>query len=146
MLHSSLVLMIDNSYGIIPLRKDGAGNWEVLIIQHRTGGWWGFPKGHAEGNETLLQAAIRELAEETTLAIVTLLVDEPLTESYHYMRGEISMEKKVTYFIATVSGEVNIQEEELLASKWIPLKDAPLHITYPESRSLCHKVMSLLAT
>lgn len=41
---------------------------QVLLVQRKTqpnAGWWGFPGGHVELGETALQAASRELQEET---------------------------------------------------------------------------------
>ena len=41
---------------------------EVLLIQRKTApnaGWWGFPGGHVELGETAMEAARRELLEET---------------------------------------------------------------------------------
>ncbi|MFC3570626.1 NUDIX hydrolase [Paracoccus simplex] len=48
---------------------DGSGDMtRVLLVQRRNppdAGLWGFPGGHVEPGETALQAAARELAEET---------------------------------------------------------------------------------
>ena len=46
---------------------------EVLLIQRKTApnaGWWGFPGGHVELGETAMEAARRELLEETGVAVV----------------------------------------------------------------------------
>ena len=43
-------------------------NKKVLLIQ-QTDGFWGFPKGHVEQNETEEQTTIREVKEETNLDI-----------------------------------------------------------------------------
>lgn len=38
---------------------------KVLIVHETTSGFWGFPKGGKRRNETMIDAAIRELKEET---------------------------------------------------------------------------------
>ena len=42
---------------------------EVLLIRHRFGGHWSFPKGHVEEGENEFQTALREVKEETNLSI-----------------------------------------------------------------------------
>lgn len=44
------------------------GRDSVILVQRRnppSAGWWGFPGGHVEWGETALEAAARELHEET---------------------------------------------------------------------------------
>lgn len=38
---------------------------EVLLIKHKASGWWQFPGGHVDADETPAEAAIREVYEET---------------------------------------------------------------------------------
>ena len=67
----------DQSFGVVPVRDDAkTGEQEFLLVQHQAG-HWGFPKGHLEPGETPVQAAGRELAEETGLRRVKL-VHEPV--------------------------------------------------------------------
>ena len=62
----------DASFGVIPFKKI-KGVWHVFLICHHDG-HWGFPKGHPEGEETSIQAAERELFEETGLKISKLVL------------------------------------------------------------------------
>src|ERR1700687_2463817 len=102
----------DQSYGIIPLRKTQE-DWEVLIILHRGGNHWGFPKGHALPNERPQDAAARELKEETGLSITEFLDDQAKTETYLFRRKRALISKKAHYFPALVAGDLKVQEEEI---------------------------------
>jgi len=135
--------MQERSYGIIPLQKKGK-EWQVLLINHRQGGFWAFPKGHAEEGETAEQAARRELQEETGLTIVQMLSSETLKESYSFFRGKSFIHKEVLYFIAEVEGTLHLQEGEVYDSRWIPLKEAESQITFAESKNLCRRAIELL--
>ncbi|NGX57362.1 MAG: putative mutator protein MutT4 [Chlamydiae bacterium] len=134
------------AYGVIPLQlRDG--KWYTFII-HRTksGGFWEFPKGHLDEGETQLQAAERELKEETGLELMYLVHKEPLVESYRYEIEGDTRSKQVYYYLAIVQGEVQLQRSEVDDGKWVPLEEAVDHVTYETSRSLCEKVVSALAT
>ncbi|MFW8635732.1 NUDIX hydrolase [Cribrihabitans pelagius] len=51
-----------------PSGDGGPEDGEVILVQRGKApmaGWWGFPGGHVEAGETAMQAAARELHEET---------------------------------------------------------------------------------
>lgn len=130
------------SFGIIPLRKV-SGIWQVLLVQLHAG-HWGFPKGHANPNESPIQTATREMQEETNLKIVKMLSDTSFQESYHFKAKGKLIDKTVTYFIAEVEGDVVLQSIEVAASKWVPLDEAEKHITFPEAKNVCRKVLEIM--
>ena len=109
----------DESFGVIPL-SSRKGRWEVFLIQHQRGRYWGFPKGHAEPGETPQEAAFRELKEETNLELVRYLQAEPLLEQYTFMAEGRRIFKQVHYFIAMVDGTVKLQEKEIQNGMWLP--------------------------
>lgn len=132
------------SYGIIPLRKHGA-LWEVLLVLHQKG-HWAFPKGHAETDETPVETATRELAEETGLAVVRFLPAPPLAEHYFFRWKGQAIDKRVEYFLAEVAGEAVADPKELAECRWVALEEAPALLTHEEAQSLCKKAIALLAS
>lgn len=134
----------DSSFGIIPLRFRN-GQWEVLLVQHKSGSlWWAFPKGHAEVNESPQQTAERELFEETGLAVLHYLSSTPLTETYIFtFKGE-RIFKTVQYFLAMVEGQLLIEESELEAAHWMTLAEALEMITFKEGRRICQEVIDFI--
>jgi len=134
----------EESFGIVPLMKQN-GEWAVFLIQHRGGRYWGFPKGHAEPNETPLEAASRELKEETHLDLVRLLQNEPLQEQYWFQIEGKRVFKKVTYFIAEVSGTVVLQQSEINDGVWVPLSEAMDKLTHAEGKAILAEVLKLLS-
>lgn len=133
----------EESFGVIPLRKIDGG-WEVFLIQHNRGHYWGFPKGHAEEGESPLEAALRELKEETNLDLVSTLREEPFVEHYQFsVRGD-RISKKVAYFAAIVTGVVILQSKEIQDGMWVPFPEAIDKITHVEGKSILSQVSSLL--
>lgn len=133
------------SFGIIPLFNE-KGVWKVLLILHREGSHWSFPKGRSNKGETPLEAAKRELKEETGLDIVQLLQEEPLLEQYQFRRKSKFIQKKVFYFPAIVAGTLKLQEEEIRDARWLPLESALDQLTFKEARALCLQVIRSLCT
>jgi 8-oxo-dGTP pyrophosphatase MutT (NUDIX family) len=136
--------VVEYSFGIIPMRRSAAGVWEILLIQHRYSLHWSFPKGHAELGEDPFQTACRELSEETGLSFVKLLNPYPLVEHYHFVSRGIPISKTVSYFLALVEGQITLQEREVVACKWVPLLDAPAHLTFPQAKRISLEAYSLL--
>jgi 8-oxo-dGTP diphosphatase len=71
-----------------------------LLLGLRTGGFgtgtWGLPGGHLEQGETILEAAARELAEETgivaqNMRIVT--IGDPIAENNYHLQIGVLVEK-----------------------------------------------------
>ncbi len=112
------------------------GEYQYLLVQHHAG-HWAFPKGHAENGETDLQAARRELQEETGISKVILLEDVSLAETYYFRRGDQTVSKKVRYFPGVVKDcAVHIQAAEIKAYRWVNAEGAFNLITFGESRRL----------
>lgn len=134
----------DYSHGIIPLTKTEKGDWQVLLVQLHAG-HWGFPKGHPNTGETPLEAAKRELWEETALEVVALLSETPLEETYFFKFQNNLIQKTVTYFLAEVKGFVVIMEEEVKAAQWVPLHEAENAISFDQGKKLCREVIKFLS-
>lgn len=133
----------DESFGIIPVRQEGT-SWKVLLILHQGGKHWAFPKGHKDAGESAIEAAKRELKEETGLAVVSLLQEAPLMETYQFHRKYQLVTKKVSYFPAIVSGEIVVQAEEILEAKWLSFPEAMQQLTFKEARALLSQVKEIL--
>ena len=71
----------------------------VLVMEKS--GYYGFPKGHLEGEETEEQAALREIFEETNIN-AELITDFKVTDEY--MKAKRT-KKQVTYFAAVFSDQ-----------------------------------------
>lgn len=74
------------------------------VIVESIEGYFGFPKGHVEKNETEKETALREIREETGLNID--IIDGFKTEDLHTftLNGETRM-KHVVYFLAQYSNQ-----------------------------------------
>lgn len=131
------------SFGIIPLRQEN-GVWKVLLILHKEGTHWSFPKGKANPNESAIESAKRELKEETGLDLVELLNETPYVEQYQFRSKMDTVQKTVHYFPAIVSGTLTLQEEEIRDALWLSLPEAIEHLTFKEAKNICQLVIQRL--
>ena len=76
------------SYGIIPIAFPAAGGPLFLIL--RAYSKWDFPKGGPEAGETPLQAARRELEEETGIREFELAWGEIYMDTGIYSGGKVA--------------------------------------------------------
>ncbi len=133
----------EESFGIIPLRKSDDG-WQVLIILHKHGDHWGFPKGKPDEGENSKETSSRELHEETGLTVEKYLSEGPISEKYSFIRRGVKVEKSVHYFPAIVSGALLLQPEEIRDGKWLPINEVKKHLTFEEARRVCAQVEKIL--
>jgi len=120
----------DRSYGVIPVYTDENNTYRYLLVkQSQT--HWSFPKGHAENGEFPMDAARRELEEETGVSDVQLKKRPRFSITYYFKKGQTTVKKTVDHFLG-FTNETNVtpQEEEVIDWKWA---------TYKEARTLLYR-------
>jgi len=125
---------------VIPNRPDvlaaGAVVWrrrqEVLLVHRPTYDDWSFPKGKLDPGEWLPATAVREVAEETGLAI---RLGPPLG-SQRYLNGDRM--KSVSYWVGWAVGSDDVSgylvNSEIDDVRWVPWEAALERLTYPYDR------------
>lgn len=99
---------------------------QVILIQRKTApniGWWGFPGGHVEMGETALQAATRELFEETGVIARPL---EYLTNVDVLLRDPVGMVQKqylLTAVLCAYESGTPVPDDDALQACWLPVDE-----------------------
>jgi 8-oxo-dGTP pyrophosphatase MutT (NUDIX family) len=118
---------------IVPVRRAADGS-QVL----------GLPKGHLDGDESPLDAATREVREETGVRA------EPVEElgevSYWYRREGRSIPKSVVFFLFRyLSGDTADHDHEVQEARWIDLREACEALTYEGERAMARRALERLS-
>ena len=117
---------------------------QYLLLRHRDGGHWAFPKGRREPGEGEMEAAVREILEETSISTLAPVPGFRETSSYTVSRNGQWISKTVAYFLAeTPQPEVSLSAEHE-AFQWLAFEDAVGLLTYDESRRILTEAESLL--
>ncbi len=118
------------------------GELEVLLIQHKNGGHWAFPKGHVEKKETESETALREIREETGLKVK---LDTGFRASVTYSPKPDVM-KDVVYFAAKAeSDKPKAQPEEVLEIRWEQPDRALELVTYGNDKEILRSFLEYKA-
>ena len=114
---------------------------ELLLLKHRFGGHWSFPKGHVEEGETEVETALREVHEETGL---TIQLEEGFRQSVEYYPRP-NIRKQVVYFLGYADDDrTKRQEEEISEIRWVPLKNAHREVTFRNDKNLINHAKKFL--
>ncbi len=99
------------------------------------------PKGHPDEGESAIEAAQREVREETGLLADPV---EKLDDvRYWYMRDGERVMKIVSFFLFRYrSGSVDDHDHEVEEALWIPLEDAPGRLAYNGEREIAQAALS----
>ena len=118
---------------------------EYLLLQSMNeGNFWGFPKGHVEAGEDLLQTAHREIREETQLDL-TINDQFHVTTEYDLPNGN---HKKMTLYTAKLEQETDLtlQAIEIKNAGWFDYETARNRLTYDNLKQLLDDVNTYLTT
>lgn len=130
----------EKSCGVICFKKENNA-LEVLIIKHRFGGHFSFPKGHVEAGETEEQTALRELYEETG-AQVTLI--QGFREATIYSPAK-NVKKEVVFFAGyLLNSQFVCQPSEVIQIKLVHTSEAFHTLTYETDRKILQLAMDFI--
>ena len=123
----------EKSCGAVVFRNKN-DNIQVLLIRHLNGGHWAFPKGHVEKGETEEQTALREILEETGLAVE---LDNRYRQVVSYSPKK-DVVKDVVYFVATASSDAATvaQEEEISQIVWVDMHNAADYVSFDNDKKV----------
>lgn len=116
---------------IVPSRRAADGS---LVL--------GLPKGHIDEGETALEAARREIREET--GVVAEPVDELGDVRYWYMREGRRVRKAVAFFLFRyLSGDTDDHDDEVLEARWMAIEEAQKALTYAGEREIVGRALAI---
>src|ERR1700676_1328098 len=118
------VVRDEDFLAIVPTRRASDGS-RVL----------GLPKGHVDPGETAVQAAQREVREET--GIVAEPVEELGEARYWYRRNGRTIPKSVSFYLFKyVGGDTADHDDEVEEVRWIPLSQAQEELPHAAEREM----------
>jgi bis(5'-nucleosidyl)-tetraphosphatase len=110
---------------------------ELFVLHQRADDRWCFPKGHVERGESALEAARREIVEESGLAEFTL--EEELgavTYRYYDEKRDLSVVKTSIYFLGYAPHAPLQLESGFDAGRWVASPEARALLRYDNEREL----------
>jgi len=116
-------------------RRSPTGERELLLGRKKTG--FGTGKivglgGHVEPGETALEAAVREVAEESTIRVAPADLREAAALTFRFP-AKPEWDMLVTVFVGDrFTGEA--QECEEIAPRWYPLDDLPVQDMWDDNQ------------
>jgi len=123
----------------------------VILVQ-QNGVSWSFPKGGVEEGETQLEAAIREITEETGLTEIECIRELGSYERYSIGKDgvgenkEWGLQKKTLFLFITHEQELPHRnpDEEITGVRWASLDEAYELLTHPRDKEFLKSVWHIL--
>jgi len=138
----------ETSAGGFVLAADGSARIAVIGRRNRGGRIdWCVPKGHLEGDETIEQAAIREVAEETGLEAT--IIESLGSIHYEFSTPTSIISKTVHHFLMKqTGGDLTIENDpdhEAVDIRWINVALLHEDLTHENERRLATIVQEWVA-
>ncbi len=133
------------SAGGVVYRRE-AGRVKILLAARRTQKGelaWGLAKGGLEPDESLEEAAAREVWEETGILAD---IEESLGDTrYFYVWDDVRVRKTVHFFLMrTIGGDLADRDDEMEDVRWFPLERALKRAAYRGEREVLQRAAARL--
>ena len=124
----------EESFGVIVVCRTGKEDMFLLVRQLDH---WGFSKGHAEGNETPVVTARRELMEECSVSDITIIPGMIFRDKYTFEQSGALIDKEVLLFLGTVENtECSPQQGEILECGYFPYDKARESLSFEGAKHI----------
>ena len=131
------IVLIDDKILLVKnrLSEEQAGDYDS--------GFWGYPKGHLDDEETPIKAAEREVYEETGFK-VSAVGKKPIAESRYEIKKDGKPVKKTVWFyemnvVESFSKEPDDEIEEIAI---VPFEEAYKLLAYEEDKKILKYVFN----
>jgi 8-oxo-(d)GTP phosphatase len=108
----------------------------VLLVHRPKYDDWSFPKGKAEPNETIEEAAIREVSEETGLTCRIIRQLQAIRYSQENRKGETGLKVVYYFLMEPLSGSLTVNNYEIDRAKWFGVDEARRALSYERDREM----------
>lgn len=108
----------------------------MILLLHYGNGHWDFPKGNIEVNETQIQAAVRELEEETGINRFRLVPGFKETLAYNYKKKSAQVAKTVTFYLGITTISKVVLSSEHIGYVWLTYQESVKILTYHNAKNL----------
>lgn len=109
---------------------------------------WCLPKGHIEHGETLIEAAGREIAEET--GITGYPVAALGTIAYWFTSNGLRIHKTVHHYLFAATGGTltidNDPDHEAIDVAWVPLTELPVRLSFANEQHIARSASEYITT
>ena len=131
--------------GIVIRYEDGIAQ---LVVgrrrRERDSVTWTLPKGTPNPGETTEETALREVTEETGLAVRIVRPFDSIR--YTFVQGRTRIHKTVHYFLMVpTGGDLGQHDHEFDEVRWIGFEDAATLLTFETERALAARAASAAA-
>jgi 8-oxo-dGTP pyrophosphatase MutT (NUDIX family) len=134
--------------GGVVMRENGA---QILVLTRAGRNDVRLPKGHIEPGETVEQAAIREVQEETGYADVAIVADlGSLTHTFYDFLKDREVTRTESYFLMHLTSERDYKglrlDHENFVRRWVRRDEAERLLTYDSEREFIRRARRALST
>lgn len=109
----------------------------IALVYRENKNDYSFPKGHLENDETLIECAVRETAEETKRNALILDENPVYLEKYKTPSGEDVI---MYYYLAKDNGPSDNKSTDTHPTYWIPFDEVYEKLTYSSLKTVWNSV------
>ncbi len=133
------------SAGGVVWRKEDEGVAEVLLCGRSADRLWALPKGTPEPGETLDEAALREVREETGVEVEIDQVVGEIRYWFSRMQEGVRYAKTVRhYLMRPVGGSPDLHDHEFDEVRWVPIDEALKMMTYENEARIVRQAADMI--
>jgi len=116
---------------------------EILLVHNELTNSWTYPKGHIKGDEDILEAAKREIIEETNIKDLKLVCKLPIYERTTRQNKNIIKVMHMFLFISK-SNKTKTNTKDITNIKWVPVEKVVDYFSYSKEVDFFNSIKNKL--